>query len=103
MSTTHRLKLLDKYWPDVFTGKKSFEVRFNDRDYREGDILELVEVTSDALGEIRETGRVLHRLVTYVLHGEDIPLEEPWCILGLTNREKTHDEPPPHRHYHQSA
>ncbi|MDG4985166.1 DUF3850 domain-containing protein [Lactococcus lactis] len=38
---THDLKLDIKYFEDVKSGKKNFEIRKNDRDFQVGDILEL--------------------------------------------------------------
>ncbi|MFK4936746.1 DUF3850 domain-containing protein [Lactococcus garvieae] len=38
---THELKLDVKYFEDVKSGKKNFEMRNNDRDFQVGDILEL--------------------------------------------------------------
>ncbi|MGV8956606.1 DUF3850 domain-containing protein [Lactococcus lactis] len=38
---THELKLDIKYFEDVKSGKKNFEIRKNDRDFQVGDILEL--------------------------------------------------------------
>lgn len=38
---THELKLDIKYFDDVKTGKKNFEIRKNDRDFQVGDTLEL--------------------------------------------------------------
>ena len=38
---THELKLDVKYFEDVKSGKKNFEIRNNDRDFQVGDILEL--------------------------------------------------------------
>ena len=37
----HELKTLKEYFWDVWNDKKSFEVRFNDRDYKVGDVLNL--------------------------------------------------------------
>lgn len=39
----HALKQLPEYFADVLSGKKSFEVRKNDRPYKEGDLLALNE------------------------------------------------------------
>ena len=39
--TAHELKLDIKYFDDVKNGKKNFEIRKNDRNYKVGDILEL--------------------------------------------------------------
>ncbi len=38
---THELKLDIKYFDDVKSGKKNFEIRKNDRDFQVGDVLEL--------------------------------------------------------------
>ncbi len=39
----HALKQYPKFFSDVTTGKKLFEVRKNDRDYQVGDLLALNE------------------------------------------------------------
>ncbi|QIW50765.1 DUF3850 domain-containing protein [Lactococcus raffinolactis] len=43
---THELKLDTKYFDDVKSGKKDFEIRKNDRDFEVGDILELKKYKS---------------------------------------------------------
>ena len=61
-----------KVWPDYFeaitSGRKTFEIRKNDRNYRVGDILDLREY---APGPDEYTGRRCERQVTYMLHGDD--------------------------------
>ncbi|RZI48444.1 DUF3850 domain-containing protein [Lactococcus kimchii] len=42
---THELKLDIKYFDDVESGKKNFEIRKNDRDFQVGDILELKKIS----------------------------------------------------------
>ena len=39
----HALKIHPEYFAEVLTGKKTFEVRENDRDYKTGDLLALNE------------------------------------------------------------
>ena len=41
--TTHELKTLPPYFGDVFSGRKTFEIRRNDRDFQVGDELRLRE------------------------------------------------------------
>lgn len=77
----HRLKLAKMFFDAVDTGKKSFELRKNDRNYQIGDILELHEMSD---GE--ETGRVTEKQVIYILEGFK-GLEEGYCILGLSEVE----------------
>mgnify|MGYP000030543604 FL=1 len=76
----HRLKLAKMFFDAVDTGKKSFELRKNDRNYQIGDILELHEMSD---GE--ETGRVTEKQVIYIIEGFK-GLEEGYCILGLEEK-----------------
>lgn len=73
----HQIKIGSSFFEDVCSGKKNFELRKNDRDYREGDILEMMEFE---YGKV--TGNAVKALVTYLL--EDYTgLEEGYCIMGI--------------------
>lgn len=78
----HRLKLAKMFFDAVDTGKKTFELQKNDRNYQLGDILEMHEVDA---GE--ETGRVTIKEVEYILEGFK-GLEEGYCILGIKEKEE---------------
>lgn len=39
----HELKTVQPYFNEVYTGRKTFEIRKNDRDYKENDVLILRE------------------------------------------------------------
>lgn len=39
----HELKILPKFFGDVESGEKTFEIRKNDRDYQVGDLIRLKE------------------------------------------------------------
>lgn len=76
---THELKILPQYFQEVWDGKKNFELRRNDRDYKVGDILLLREYIN---GEY--TGSFLRVIVTYIL--KDCPeygLDKDYCILSF--------------------
>lgn len=61
--TTHVLKIWPIYYDPILDGRKTFEVRRNDRFYKIGDILELREISPlDA----EFTKRVCHVKVKYV-------------------------------------
>lgn len=75
----HKLKLAKMFFEDVRLGRKSFELRKNDRDYQIGDILELREMDN---GE--PTGRVIEKEITYILEGFS-GLKEDYCILALAD------------------
>ena len=72
----HQIKLGKEFYEDVVSNKKTFELRKNDRDYREGDLLELMEYADG-----KETGRTVVKLVTYIL--EDYTgLADGYCIMA---------------------
>jgi hypothetical protein len=75
----HRLKTVQPFFNDVKSGKKPFEIRFNDRNYQVGDTL-ILEEWNNAEGY---TGQVERKSVTYIL--KDCPqfgLRDGYCILG---------------------
>ncbi|WP_295537900.1 ASCH/PUA domain-containing protein [uncultured Pseudacidovorax sp.] len=82
----HTLKTDPEVFQAVFDGRKTFEIRLNDRGFKVGDWLRLRETTHTG-AEIRAgaplsfTGRELLRRVTHVLTGYG--LMDGWCCLSL--------------------
>lgn len=78
---THLLKLADKYWEDVRSGVKTFEVRYNDRGFEVGDIVRFRRVNSG-----KEMW--LDFIITYVLTHDDFPqgIPEGWCVFSIERR-----------------
>ena len=73
----HELKLAAMYFKDVATGKKSFELRKNNRGFKTGDALRLNEYADG-----KETGRHIEADIIYM--SEDYSgLQEGYCILGI--------------------
>jgi hypothetical protein len=64
--STHELKSWPEFFEPVLLGQKTAELRYNDRDYKVGDILVLREWEPKV---DKYTGRECRRLVTHVLHG----------------------------------
>ena len=60
----HGLKILPQYYEVVANLQKRFEVRKNDRDFKDGDILMLREWQDG-----KYTGRQIQAEIGYVLHG----------------------------------
>ena len=76
---THELKILPQWFNDVESGKKTFELRENDREYKVGDKLMLREWDGEKF-----TGRQTTRLISYIYHGDgSFGLSEGYCILGI--------------------
>jgi ASC-1-like (ASCH) protein len=65
---THELKTHPKYYKDVLLGLKKVEVRLNDRNYQEGDLLILNEF--DPKTE-KYTGGQVKRKVDYIIREVD--------------------------------
>ncbi len=80
----HELKTWPEYFEPVFTGKKTFEVRKNDRNFKEGDSLFLREWNPTTE---QYTGRGFMCKVGYVFIevGGVCGLDEDYCILSLIN------------------
>lgn len=82
----HDVKLGATFFEDVKTGRKTFELRKNDREYKEGDTIVLHEYKDGAT-----TGRTITKKIVYML--EDFTgLEDGYCILGLGAVEETLQE-----------
>lgn len=73
----HTIKLAKMYYEDVKSGKKSFELRKNDRGYKQGDILKMLEYAEGAW-----TGRQIIAEVTYLLENY-AGIEEGYCIMAI--------------------
>ena len=72
----HQIRLAKTYFDDVANGIKTFELRKNDRGYKVGDILEMMEFADG-----KNTGRTVKVLVTYML--EDYTgIEDGYCIMA---------------------
>lgn len=81
----HELKTWTGFFEDMFTGRKNFEVRRDDRGYREGDLLRLREFIADEDKKVggTYTGRELRQRVTYVMRGPMLGLQAGWVIMGV--------------------
>lgn len=73
----HEVKLAAMYYEDVASGKKSFELRKNDRGYKVGDSLKMLEFKDGV-----QTGRTIDADIIYMLE-EYTGITEGYCILGI--------------------
>ncbi len=76
----HELKCIAPYFQYVNEGKKKFEIRLNDRDYKFGDVLYLREYKplSDTY-----TGHECLVKVDYILQGYPA-VQEGYVIMSIT-------------------
>lgn len=78
MSKIHEVKTLPVWFGLAWDGRKPFEVRCNDRDYQEGEILRQMEWTPSR----GYTGRTLEWEIAYVLDDSRY-CKEGFVVLGL--------------------
>ena len=75
----HDIKLHHSVWSDVVGGKKPWEFRKNDRDYRVGDYLYLrwYDDESDSF----RNGFIAR--VTYIIHGPSFGVPDGFCVMTI--------------------
>ncbi len=91
----HELKIDPQHFAPVASNHKRFEMRNNDRNFQEGDLLALRETTNSAAematgAPLSYTGKKCHRYVTHVFPCADIGLDL-FVILSIrpmTNAER---------------
>lgn len=82
--TYHEIKITQRFFEPVANKVKTFELRKNDRDYRVGDTVKLLEVL-DRAQDIGTNSYILG-VIRYVLKAEDASswgLADDHCIFGL--------------------
>lgn len=84
----HQLKTDPIPFQDVLDKDKTFEIRLNDRDFKVGDYLELLETkysTEEMLMSkkpLEYTGRYIQATITHMLQNYQ-GLRDGWCILSF--------------------
>lgn len=75
----HDLKLETEFFEPAISGKKNFEVRFNDRDFASGDTLTLREWDKE---KFDYTGRLIDGSISYVLRDFEAGLKDGYVVFG---------------------
>lgn len=73
----HRVKIDREFFEVIAAGRKTYEVRRNDRDYHEGDVIVLWETAGE---RSRYTGRSCARRVGYLLPVQRLP-DLAWVVV----------------------
>jgi|JI10StandDraft_1071094.scaffolds.fasta_scaffold2592595_1 hypothetical protein len=77
---THKLKTINPYFTAVWRGFKKFEVRKNDRDFKEGDKVHLLEYEAET---DNYTGREIRGEITYVLKDYEA-VKDGYVVFAFT-------------------
>jgi hypothetical protein len=85
MTKTHELKCWPGFFREIYEERKRFEVRYNDRDFHEGDELILREWEPNAM---KYTGRVIGCDVGFILPGGTFGIEKGFVVMSLMGIEE---------------
>jgi len=84
----HTLKTWPEYFEAILNGTKTFEVRKNDRNFKVGDRLDLIEFDPNLPIRGQLTGKHCHRFISYILDTNTFVNLQGYVILGLRNQTK---------------
>ena len=87
----HELKTWPKYFNDIKSGLKTFEIRKHDRPFKVGDILELKEFNPDTK---EYTENSILKQITYILSGGNFGIDSDYVILGIDDTNLNVDKNP---------
>lgn len=85
MTQRHNLKTHPEPFCAVLKGEKLFEVRKDDRNFRVGDILDLMEWVPSYDHHGHYTGRCISACVAYKTPGGQFGLPPDLCVMSLAN------------------
>lgn len=75
---THDLKILPEFFGPVIEGRKTFEIRKNDRGFQKGDTVRLLEWDG-----MKFTGDSATRRILYIFEGPGYGIEAGFCVMAL--------------------
>ncbi len=76
----HNLKIKPQYFKDVVAEVKKFEVRFNDRNFKVGDLIVLEEFDHKSY-----TGKYVNAEITYICNDKEF-VKKDYVVLGIKLR-----------------
>lgn len=81
MVKVHELKIVPEYFRAVKEGKKKFEIRKNDRNFKVGEYIDLREYSGDK----GYTGNRLCLKIVYMIESDWFQqgLKDGYCVLGI--------------------
>jgi hypothetical protein len=79
---THALKTWPVFYDMIISDKKKWELRKNDREFKEGDRLLLQEYDNDVK---KYTGRESTYEAGFIMHGPQFGIKKGYCIISLVD------------------
>lgn len=77
----HELHIRSNFMDKILSGKKTFEIRKNDRDFQVGDLIQFLE-----LGIVDDEKFIMQRYkIVYILHSHEFPngIPEDYCVMSI--------------------
>jgi hypothetical protein len=98
---THELKLNQRYFDDVAKRRKPFEIRYNDRNYQEGDNIVFYEVDDDGnrIENDDMSFRYIYAKIGFMLH-DFVGLQDGYVAFALEELETVIRKPHVIMHEH---
>ncbi len=84
----HKLKIWPEFFIKVKALEKLFEVRYNDRDYKQGDMVVLEEYNPVSQ---EYTGDFIRAEIGYMIDGEYLGITNGFVVFSLSNIEMSKD------------
>lgn len=78
---THTLKLRICYCDSVYNGDKTFEVRYNDRDFQVGDFVKFLPVDDNGCSVVHPISDLSY-VITYVL-SDPYYNKDNYCVFSI--------------------
>ncbi len=78
----HSIKIQQPYLRHILEGKKTFEVRKNDRDYQVGDTIYFMPLVDENGYDVYGNGYTAQLFTITYLH-QGLGMQEGYCILGI--------------------
>lgn len=79
----HVLKIKNEYLVEIFCGRKTFELRRDDRDYKVGDLIHFVDINGDEV-DTKEFNKGNLYEITYILRNvPEYGLQDGFAILSI--------------------
>ena len=79
-STTHKIKLQECFCNAVLDGRKTFEIRYNDRGYQTGDYIQFSAVDKHGTPVAHDINNNTY-IITYTLAGWGLP--ENYVVFSI--------------------
>jgi hypothetical protein len=86
----HELKTWKDYFEEILSGAKKFELRLNDRDFKVGDVVKLLEY-ENIIGYFTERS-ILIRITQILKDAKHFGLMDGFCIFSFDILEKCYDK-----------